>query len=693
MSEIKNSSKSEDEFIYISNEGLKIIKKLWDPKDPLKNFNWTTNFTLELPILLKKSGPGSETPFTLIEAFQNVVQKIPNNPALKVKRNKKWVTWSYAKYHEDVCNYAKGMISLGITPYAAVNIIGYNAPEWNIAFFGSIFGNYLPVGIYTTNNADSCKYITSHSDCELVIAENRIQLNKYLKIWSDLPKLKYIIVYDDSIPDNLPSNRKGYVLTFNQLLELGRKYIAKDIENSLEFRMKQQKPGNCCTLVYTSGTTGNPKGVMISHDNYTWTSNYTLKAFDCEFGKERIVSYLPLSHVASQNNDIVIPLLGGAIVYFADSTALQGTLIETLLEVRPTYFFSVPRIYEKIEEKLKSLASQNGPLKKAIGDWAKSVGTEGTLAELQNRTTSLSFSLAKRLVYNNVKKKLGLDQARYLTFGAAPMASQTREYFISLNMFTMNAYGMSECSGPETFTDINLIKKFDNETLSSCGSKIEGTELILFDVDKEGNGELCYKGRNRFMGYYKNEVETRNTIDEKGFLHSGDVGKIDKFGNVSITGRIKELIITAGGENVAPVLIENQVKEELPFISNAMVIGDKRKYLISILTLKLALDDDGKATEFLNDDALKIIKEIGSNAKTYADVEKDEILLKFIDNGIKKANEKSISRAQHIRKWTLIPGDFTVDGGELTPTLKLKRKFTYSKYSDVILKLYQDPKL
>ena len=153
------------------------------------------------------------------------------------------------------------------------------------------------------------------------------------------------------------------------------------------------------------------------------------------------------------------------------------------------------------------------------------------------------------------------------------------------------------------------------------------------------------------------------------------------------------MIITAGGENVAPVLIENQVKEELPFISNAMVIGDKRKYLISILTLKLALDDDGKATEFLNDDALKIIKEIGSNAKTYADVEKDEILLKFIDNGIKKANEKSISRAQHIRKWTLIPGDFTVDGGELTPTLKLKRKFTYSKYSDVILKLYQDPKL
>ena len=273
------------------------------------------------------------------------------------------------------------------------------------------------------------------------------------------------------------------------------------------------------------------------------------------------------------------------------------------------------------------------------------------------------------------------------------MAAQTREYFLSLNIFLKNAYGMSECSGPETFTVPSAILKFDNETLMSCGVAMDGTDLILHETDKEGNGELCYRGRNRFMGYYKNEEETRNTIDDQGFLHSGDVGKLDKFRNVSITGRIKELIITAGGENVAPVLIENQVKEELPFISNAMVVGDKRKYLVILLTLKLALDKDGKPLEALSEDALKITKSLGSNAKTFSEVLKDEKLLKVIDEGIKKANEKSISRAQHIRKWALIPGDFTVDGGELTPTLKLKRKFTASKHADAILKLYQDPKL
>ena len=273
------------------------------------------------------------------------------------------------------------------------------------------------------------------------------------------------------------------------------------------------------------------------------------------------------------------------------------------------------------------------------------------------------------------------------------MAAQTREYFLSLNIFLKNAYGMSECSGPQTFTVPKVITKFDNETLTSCGVSMTGTDLILHEVDREGNGELCYKGRNRFMGYFKNEEETKNTIDDLGFLHSGDVGKLDKHGNVSITGRIKELIITAGGENVAPVLIENQIKEELPFISNAMVVGDKRKYLVIVLTLKLTIDKDGKPTEFLSEDAIKIIKDLGSNAKTVSDALKDEKLLKVVDAGIKRANEKSVSRAQHVRKWAIIPGDFTVDGGELTPTLKLKRKFSASKHADHILKLYQDPKL
>jgi long-chain-fatty-acid--CoA ligase ACSBG len=253
---------------------------------------------------------------------------------------------------------------------------------------------------------------------------------------------------------------------------------------------------------------------------------------------------------------------------------------------------------------------------------------------------------------------------------------------------------MSESSGPQTFSNPRNYDQFDHEMMASCGEKMVGTDMMIYEPDKEGNGEICYKGRNRFMGYYKNESDTQNTIDSQGYLHSGDVGKIDKRGNLTITGRIKELIITAGGENVAPVLIENELKEEIPFISNAMVIGDKRKYLVVLFTLKYVVDSEGKLTTTPSEQCLKFLKEnIGSSAKNYEEISQDEKVIAFIDEGVKKANEKAISRAQHIRKWALIPGDFTVEGGELTPTLKLRRKVTVAKYTDVVEKLYQDPKL
>jgi long-chain-fatty-acid--CoA ligase ACSBG len=242
--------------------------------------------------------------------------------------------------------------------------LGFNAPEWNISFYGSIFGNFLPVGVYTTNGPEACQYVSSHSDAEVVVVENKEHLEKYLKVWDELPLLKYVIVYDDKIPENLPEKFKGKVLTFTQLLELG---LSSSTEQELEDRMKKQKPGNCCTLVYTSGTTGPPKGVMLSHDNYTWTSSYFLHEYETQFGNERMVSFLPLSHVAAQILDIVGSLLCGGTVWFAEPTALQGTLVETLKEAKPTLFMSVPRVWEKIEEKMKTIAAQNGPLKTAIG--------------------------------------------------------------------------------------------------------------------------------------------------------------------------------------------------------------------------------------------------------------------------------------------------------------------------------------
>ena len=257
-------------------------------------------------------------------------------------------------------NFAKGLIACGLTPYSSVNIIGFNSPEWMITFYGSIFGNYLPVGIYTNNTPEGCKYISMHSDAELVVVEDVVQLNKYLKIWDELPKLYYILIYNEPVPENLPQNRKGQVFTFKEFLDIGKNFEPDRPEDSLSFRMQQQKPGNCCTLVYTSGTTGNPKGVMISHDNYTWTAQNWVNSFKFSTEKEKFMSYLPLSHVAAQIVDIVTALLIAAEVIFADPNVLQGSLIENLLEIRPSYFFGVPRIWEKIEEKLKCIDVESG---------------------------------------------------------------------------------------------------------------------------------------------------------------------------------------------------------------------------------------------------------------------------------------------------------------------------------------------
>ena len=311
---------------------------------------------------------GSEPPFTLIDAFHRTLKNFPQKTALRVNRKGKWISWSFKKYYEDCCNFGKALLSLELTPYSAVNIIGFNAPEWNISFFGSIFASYLPVGIYTTNSADACQYIVQHSEAEVIIAENEEQLRKFLKIWDETPRVRLIVLYSETLPQNIPENRKNQIMLFADFLELGKNYLTKNKERTLEYVMSKQKPGNCCTLVYTSGTTGPPKGVMISHDNYTWTSSYFLNKYGCDFGNERLVSYLPLSHVAAQTIDVTGSVIAGSEVTYATPEALtQGTLVEFLKEARPTFFFSVPRVWEKIEEKMKVMGAKNNFLLKSIG--------------------------------------------------------------------------------------------------------------------------------------------------------------------------------------------------------------------------------------------------------------------------------------------------------------------------------------
>eukprot|EP00742_Colponemidia_sp_Colp-10_P001646 GILJ01001765.1.p1 GENE.GILJ01001765.1~~GILJ01001765.1.p1 ORF type:complete len:678 (+),score=107.76 GILJ01001765.1:41-2074(+) len=639
-----------------------------------KGVHWVTDASAEIPVKIRSSGFGSEAPLTVMQLMQRCLATNAQQDALFVKRKGNWIKWTWQKYHDDSKKFARALVSMGATRRDGVAILGFNSPEWLIANLGAIYADTLPAGIYTTNNAESTFYIAENCEAVVAVVEDREQLDKFLAIRSRLPKLRAIVVYNDDVPSGVPN-----VYSWSSFLQMGTEEHAAE----LDIRMSTQSPGTACVLIYTSGTTGHPKGVMLSHDNVTWTSRMMLNFVDLKEG-DRGISYLPLSHIAAQMADIWCPMATGVKVYFAQPDALRGSLVDTLKEVRPTQMFGVPRVWEKIEERLRAIGAANTGVRKSLGDWAKSVGLQGNKNMLEGKSTPFGFTLANAVIFSKIKAALGLDECRMFGTGAAPIAKTTLEYFMSLNMVLFEMYGMSESSGPETFNSPGKVR------IGSIGQVMPGTDLIVANPDAKGHGELCYRGRNVFMGYLKNDKATMEAVDEDGFLHSGDVGCIDSDGYVYITGRIKELLITAGGENVPPVLIEDTIKAELPILSNVMVIGDKMPYLSCLLTLKTEPTPDGQPSQTLSPIVLTALESVGSKASSIEEARACPLFRAFVEQGVERANLKAVSRAQHIRKWQILSHDFTLDGGELTPTMKLKRKVVLEKYGPVVDTLYTE---
>ncbi len=648
------------------------------PQKDGKNLFWTVDPSVELPIRmgLDPKSTTSRPPMTVLEVMANTVRKYPDEPALRVKRNGTWYTHTWAQYLAETKRFAKGLIAIGMERHQGVSIIGFNSPEWTVANMGTIFAGGIAAGIYTTNNAEAAWYVAHHSDSAVVVAEDAVQASKFLETKSRLPKLKYIVQYTGTIK----AGTDPCVISWRDFLALGDKVT----DSALADRMNYQRPGHCCMLIYTSGTTGNPKAVMLSHDNITWTASVTVSTIDVNFS-DRIVSYLPLSHIAAQIIDVHGPMLTGACVSFADADALKGTLVNYLQEVRPTIFFGVPRVWEKIEERMRAVGAANGPIKQALGTWAKSVGLAGSWAKLNKEEMPWGWTIADKLVFNNVKTALGLDQTKYRATAAAPISKETLEYFMSLDLHLLEIYGMSESSGPHT------INTPDSVTMFSVGRPFPGAFHKLDNQDAKGNGEICMWGRHVFMGYMKQEDATRETIDGEGYMRTGDLGRVDENGFLYITGRIKELLITAGGENVAPVPIEDAIKAELPIVSNVMVIGDKRKYLAALLTLKTDPDSTGMPSKVLSETVCSALKAAGidctPNTTTTTDVIKNPAFLAYIQKGVDRANKQAVSAAQRVQKWTFLENDFSLQS-ELTPTMKLKRRVVLEKYGPVIESLY-----
>ncbi len=576
-----------------------------------------------------------------------------NVPAYYVKSGGSWVSTDYATYSRQVRQAARAMCTLGLTPGGSVAILGFNRPEWVIMDIGCMMAGGAPAGIYTTCSSNEVEYIVRHSESKIVLVENVEQWAK-IKEERDAGKLQdlaAVILMKDpggTVEDEL-------VLTWDEFMAK-----ADGTEDSvIDARLEGIKEDEVATYIYTSGTTGPPKAVMLSHKNLTFTADLATQLVSMQHG-DKSLSYLPLSHIAEQMFTIHGPITAGTTVYFAESIE---RVADNLKEVQPTVLFAVPRIWEKF------YAGVTGKLKLATGvkaklvAWARGVGGEWS-AHINAGTTpggwlAFRYKVANKLIFSKLKPALGLGEARVCVSGAAPIAKEILEFFGTLDVRILEVYGQSEDCGPTTFNLPGRTK------FGSVGPALPNVDVKILE-----DGEIVVKGDNVFMGYYKDKEATDATLID-GWLHSGDLGSFDSDGFLTITGRKKDIIITAGGKNIAPKNIEAALKNH-ELISQAVVIGDRRKYLSALITLDPEASTAFASSKGLNGDALH------SNEKINAAIQEcvDQVNSLF-------------ARVEHIRKFKILARDFTVEDGELTPTLKIKRRIVNDHFGPEIESMYE----
>jgi len=587
-------------------------------------------------------------PCRIFDAFERTATSRPAAPALRTKRQGTWETLTWRDYHRQSLRAARALIALGIERGEHTAILGYNCVEWFVAEIATIAAGAIPTGIYTTNTAEQCQYIASHCDARVVFVENEEQLAKFRVIRAQLPELK-VIVQMHGEPD------ASEALSWERFLEVGDTVA----EARVDERAAAQKLDDVCLLIYTSGTTGIPKAAMLTHRNVSWQVEQVAALIGVRAADD-MISYLPLSHVAEQLFALQSNVMLGTCVWFAESMEHLG---EALRDVRPHHFLAVPRVWEKIQSKMEAAGAASPWPRRRIAAWARHVGAAGGEALQRGESMPFFYGLANRLVFSKVRRALGLDRARTLVTGAAPISLRTVEFFLSLGMPICEVYGMSETTAATTISTPTEFR------VGRAGRVLPGVEMRIAE-----DGEICVRGPHVFKGYYKDAHATREMLDADGWLHTGDVGDLDPDGYLAITDRKKELIITAGGENVAPQLVEGELKS-IPVVNQAVVIGDRRRYLSVLLTL-----DAERLPQVASD--------VGSPARDPEEASRCARFAAYLQREIEKVNLR-LARVQTIKKFAVLPRELSIAGGELTPTLKLRRKRIAEIYAAEIEAMYQ----
>ncbi|XP_073821680.1 long-chain-fatty-acid--CoA ligase heimdall-like [Musca autumnalis] len=639
-------------------------------------------------------------PQTIPEFFHQCCEKFKDYPALAYKNKlDAWTTVSYGEYERNVEQAALALLYLGVQPRSSVGILSHNCPEWFYINLAAIRINAVSAGIYTTNSAEAVFHVLETSDANVVVVDDSKQLEKIRSIRSSLPHLKAVVQLHGPYDFDQEHQKDGYY-RWSDLYEM---QFSSSLKEDLVLREREVAANDCALLIFTSGTVGMPKGCMISHDGILFSAKSINRNLNyLSPGHEKLISYLPLNHMAAQLFDIFMGMEYGVVTYFTDRNALKGTLVQTFVEVQPTVFFGVPRIFEKIQEQIVLLEANSGCLKKCLLQKARTIMQQYHLNRIEGKPNSfLKYWLASKIT-NRIKEALGFSAMKDCFIGGAPVAEELKLFFLSLDIPLTDVFGMSETSG-------GVIFNFEKTNLAATGKPIEGVEVKIKDPSGEkGEGELLIRGRTNFMGYLKEPEKTKGTFTEDGWLLTGDVAYLDNQGNVFVSGRIKELIITAGGENISPLYIENIIKKELPCLSNVVVIGDHRKYLTALLTFKTDIDPH---TGFPMDTLLPETKEwlasldlhythlwemlhieMPENIQDFdpntVDVQLDNKVQIALEDGIKRYNQQAISNAQKIQYFSVLPHDFSIPTGEIGPTLKVRRNIVQSKYAKVIDKMY-----
>jgi long-chain acyl-CoA synthetase len=595
---------------------------------------------------------------TAPEIFRSTVRKYGDRVAMRKKEYGLWHDISWNEYARLVKCVGSALISLGLRKGDCVSIIGDNCPEWVITDLATQCATGVAVGVYATNAWPQVEYVIQNSESKFFFVENEEQLDKWLNFRDNVPLLKKVIVWDLK---GLRHFKDPTVMTFDEILEFGKAAAERD-PILIEKRMDNVEPEDVAMLIYTSGTTGPPKGAMLTHRNMTWMGR-AITTDNPMYDTDEVISFLPLCHVFEQLFSVLGHITHGYTVNFIES---PDTVADNMIEISPTVGYAVPRIWEKYHSTIYIKMSDATWFKRIVFYVALKIGQKRATLKMHSKGVQAHletlYQLAYFAVFRKLKERLGFDRMRMAYSGAAPISPDVLHFFQSIGVNLVEGYGQTEGTGATCVSRMGRVK------YGTVGPPLTGTEIRIAE-----DGEILVRSPSVFKGYFKNPEATAEVLKD-GWLYSGDVGEIDEDGYLKITDRKKDIIITAGGKNITPQYIENKMKFS-PYVNDAVIIGDRRKYLACLIMI-----DEDNVVKYAQDNKIQF--------STYKDLTRAPEIIKLIQAEVDKVNE-TLSQVEKVKKFTILPKKLYEEDGEVTPTMKVKRKYVNQAFSDLIEDMYK----